>query len=49
MYFTTIETVYQSSDEFLSLETPTVELSVKSDLYILSKKLNSLSENGGSL
>ena len=38
MYFTTIETVYQSSDEFLSLEIPTVELSVKIRFVYIEQK-----------
>ena len=38
MYFTTIETVYHFSDEFLSLETPTVELPVKIRFVYIEQK-----------
>ena len=38
MYFTTIETVYQFSDELLSLETPTVELPVKIRFVYIEQK-----------
>ena len=38
MYFTTIKTVYQFSDECLSLETPTVEPSVKTRFVYIEQR-----------